>query len=122
MSTTAVLHFASDTTAFTSWSADAPHSTLGRLIGVNQSQTMGVGYMNIDGDSIPWTVMYDEVLVVTAGAFTLRLTDGSIDAKPGDVLWIPKGTAVAYEGQAAQAVYILYPVNWRALQSQATSA
>lgn len=50
--------------------------------------------------------IFDEVLVVTAGAFTLRLANRAIEAKPGDVLWILKGTAVTYEGRVAQAVYV----------------
>lgn len=118
-----VLRFTSNGTAFVPWGHDAPHSKLGRLIGSANSQTMGVGYMNIDsGDSIQWTVLYDEVLIVTAGQFRLRLMGRTIDAGPGDVFWIPKGTPLSYEGEGAQVVYVIYPVNWRALQQASASA
>jgi ethanolamine utilization protein EutQ len=115
-----VLHFSAGTTSFTPWASDTPGTQIGRLVGVSHSQTMGAGYFHIDGDSIEWTVLYDEVLVVTAGEFRLRLADRVIEGRAGDVIWIPKGTSVVYEGNGAKFVYVLYPVNWRALSSQAT--
>lgn len=79
----------------------------------------GAGLLNIDkGDSTKWTVLYDEVLIVVAGQFRLRLSDQVIESTAGDVIWIPNGTTVAYEGEGAKLVYVLYPVNWRSLNAQ----
>jgi ethanolamine utilization protein EutQ len=40
-------------------------------------------------------VLYDEVIVVLEGKFRLRLGKGfrtKLEAKPGDVIWLPEGT------------------------------
>lgn len=35
------------------------------------------------------------------------------DTTPGDVLWVPKGTELAYEGEGATVFYALDPVDWK---------
>ena len=59
---------------------------------------MGGGVARFDGCSIEWTVLYDEVIVVLEGVFRLRLGKGyrrKVDAKPGDVVWLPDIDAAA---------------------------
>nr|WP_279577170.1 AraC family ligand binding domain-containing protein [Pseudomonas sp. LA21] len=84
-----------------------------RLIGPTDSQTMGAGLARFDGVSIEWTVLYDELIVVLEGHFRLRLADRVIDAAPGDVIWVPERTPLAYEGEKACVFYALYPVDWQ---------
>src|SRR5438094_6922590 len=88
-------------------------SRLARLVGTEISRTMGVGLATFDGCSIEWTVLYDEMIVVIEGLFRLRVGDGVFEGRPGDVIWIPEKTAIAYEGEGALVCYALYPVDWR---------
>lgn len=88
-------------------------ATIARLIGPDLSSSMGAGIATFDGCSLEWTVLYDELIVVLKGHFRLRVGDEAFEAEPGDVLWIPEGTALRYEGEAAEVFYTLYPVDWR---------
>jgi len=88
-----------------------------RMVGPELSRTMGVGVASFEGISVPWTVLYDEAIVVLEGDFRLRAGDDVFDCKPGDVLWIPENTPIVYEvdeGKKATVFYSLYPVDWRA--------
>jgi ethanolamine utilization protein EutQ len=91
-------------------------SQLARLVGTETSRTMGAGLATFDGCSIEWTVLYDEVIVVLQGRFRLRLGDETIEADPGDVVWIPENTPLRYEGDGATVFYALAPVDWRERQ------
>ena len=49
------------------------------------------------------------------GKFRLRLGKGyrqKLEAKPGDVIWLPEGTPLRYEGDKAVVFYALHPVDW----------
>jgi len=55
-------------------------------------------------------------IVVLEGTFRLRLGKGyrrKLEAKKGDVIWLPEGTPLKYEGKKAVVFYCLYPVDWR---------
>ena len=88
-------------------------SRLARLVGTETSSTMGAGLATFDACSIEWTVLYDEVIVVLEGRFRLRVGDETHEADPGDVVWIPEGTPLRYEGDGATVFYALAPVDWR---------
>ncbi|KAF1054177.1 MAG: Ethanolamine utilization protein EutQ [Stenotrophomonas maltophilia] len=92
-------------------------AAISRLIGTEDSQTMGAGLARFDACSISWTVLYDELIVVLEGRFRLRLGDRVVDAVPGDVIWVPENTPLAYEGDGATVFYALYPVDWQARQN-----
>ncbi|MBS7707959.1 hypothetical protein [Chelatococcus asaccharovorans] len=49
------------------------------------------------GEKHEWVVTYDEVLVVTKGALTIRTADSAKTAKAGGFIFLTKGTALAYE-------------------------
>jgi ethanolamine utilization protein EutQ len=89
---------------------------IARLVTPRISRSMGAGIATFDGCSIEWTVLYDEVVVVLEGVFRLRLGKGyrrRIEARKGDVIWLPEGTPLKYEGKRAVVFYCLYPVDWR---------
>jgi ethanolamine utilization protein EutQ len=88
-------------------------ATIARLVGPELSSTMGAGLGTFDDCSVEWTVLYDELVVVLEGVFRLRLADGIVEGRPGDVIWIPENTALRYEGERAVVFYALYPVDWR---------
>jgi ethanolamine utilization protein EutQ len=86
---------------------------IARLVGPETSKTMGAGLAVFDGCSIEWTVLYDEMIVVIEGKFRLVLKDRTIEAGPGDVIWIPENTWLKYEGDKSLVCWALYPVDWR---------
>lgn len=110
-----VRHFQQSALQFQSYAGEpVDRAAICRLIGPTDSQTMGAGLARFDGVSIEWTVLYDELIVVLEGHFRLRLADRVIDAAPGDVIWVPERTPLAYEGEKATVFYALYPVDWQA--------
>jgi ethanolamine utilization protein EutQ len=92
-------------------------ATIARLVGPETSRTMGAGLASFDGCSIEWTVLYDELVCVLDGVFRLRVEpDGDaqvFEGRAGDVIWIPEGTPLRYEGDGATVFYVLHPVDWR---------
>lgn len=99
-------------------SSDDGQSALANLVGPLQSETLGAGLVRFDNCSIEWTLLSDEVLVVLHGKFRLRYGEQLsevIEAGAGDVLWLPKKTHVAYEGEKVELFYSVYPGNWRTL-------
>jgi len=73
------------------------------------STAMGAGIGVFENCQIEWTVTYDEVLFIKDGNFTLRVGDKAYRAGPGDILWIPKDTALVYE--ASERVTFFYSVH-----------
>lgn len=76
---------------------------------------MSVGFaLYAAGASNDWTVTYDEVLVITRGAFSV-IVDGRVTtARAGQALFLPKGTSLTYRAEErAELVYISYP-HWAA--------
>lgn len=78
------------------------------------STTLGAGITTYDGCSIEQTppTMHDETFVVLGG--NLRLLTGEdysrvIEAKFGDVLWLPKGAFWKFQGEKASIFYVVYP-------------
>lgn len=106
--------FKKDDAPFKPYGDESGKATLAPLIGPDLSTTIGAGLATFDDVSIAWTVLYDEVIVGIQGEFRLRTDDAVYTVGPGDVLWLPKGTALRYEGTAALIFYALYPVDWRA--------
>lgn len=89
------------------------NATIARIIGPDLSTTMGAGIATFDDCSLEWTVLYDELIVGIEGLFRLRVGDKVFEAGPGDVIWIPEGTALKYEGKGATVFYALHPVHWK---------
>lgn len=89
------------------------HAEVARAVSTDMSQTMGAGVAHFDACSVAWTVLYDEVVYVISGLFRLVTNEGVLDANPGDILWIPEGTELRYEGEQASIFYAVYPGNWK---------
>lgn len=110
-----VIHFKRAEQTFQPYSGQPlERAAICRLIGTEASSTMGAGLARFDNCSISWTVLYDELIVVLEGRFRLRLGDRLIEAAPGDVIWVPERTPLAYEGDHACVFYALYPIDWQA--------
>lgn len=89
---------------------------VGRAVDTRISSTMGAGLAYFDQCSVMWTVLYDEVIFVHSGIFRLRVNNDIHEGKAGDILWIPKGTALCYEGEQASIFYVVYPGNWKEIE------
>lgn len=109
-------HFRSAEMPFVDFGGPPGKATIARLVGPDISSSMGAGIANFDGCSIEWTVLYDEVIVVLDGRFRLRIGGDhpeTIEAAPGDVIWLPENTPLRYEGDGARVFYALHPVDWK---------
>ncbi|MCZ2722633.1 cupin domain-containing protein [Marinomonas sp. 15G1-11] len=91
---------------------------VGRAVSTEMSSSMGAGIAHFDACSVAWTVLYDEVVYVIDGVFRLQTNAGPVEGKAGDVLWIPNGTELCYEGEKASIFYAVYPGNWKELLAE----
>jgi ethanolamine utilization protein EutQ len=116
-----VRHFTSDDAKF--------HQYADREIFVgdvlDSSNTMSAGYYRNrrKGERNEWVVTYDEALIVTKGALTVRSADGATTARAGEVIFLTKGTEVAYEAAEDdnEVVYVTYP-HWLEAQMKSEHA
>ncbi|QOR37749.1 ethanolamine utilization protein EutQ [Billgrantia diversa] len=89
------------------------YGEVARAVGGDLSDTIAAGLARFDACSIAWTVLYDEVVFVHQGIFRLVTSNGTLEGHPGDVIWIPEGTELKYEGEGATIFYVVYPGNWK---------
>jgi ethanolamine utilization protein EutQ len=86
---------------------------LGDVVDATNSDTMGVGFARYaPGESNEWVVTYDEVLIVTRGAFSVTTANGhTTTAKAGEFIFVRKDTKLVYsaEDSGAELVYVMYP-------------
>jgi ethanolamine utilization protein EutQ len=118
-----VRHFTSTDAAFYQY-ADR-EIFVGDVLDSAGSDTMSIGYYRNrnKGDRNEWIVTYDEALIVIKGALTVRSAEGAKTAKAGEVLFITKGTAIAYEAAEddTEVVYVTYP-HWMDAQTRSEHA
>jgi len=88
-----------------------PQTEIARLIGPAESSSLGVGIGRFE-EPIEWLVPYDEMMVVLEGRFRLALAGRTIEADPGDVIWVPEGTRFTTSGEKAVVCYALWPVDY----------
>lgn len=86
---------------------------VGDVLDSSNSDTMSVGFYRNKrkGERNEWGVSYDEVLIVTKGALTVRFAESAKTAKVGEVVFLTKGTQIAYEAAEddTEVVYVTYP-------------
>jgi ethanolamine utilization protein EutQ len=107
----AVKHFTSNDAKF--YQYRDRHIFVGDVLDSSNSDTMSVGfYRNKQkGERNEWIVSYDEALIVTKGALIVRFAGGAKTAKVGEVIFLTKGTQIAYEAAEndTEVVYVTYP-------------
>jgi len=64
------------------------------------SQTLGGGIGVFENCNIPWTVTYDEILYGIEGTMEIHTAEGIHEVGPGDIMWLPAGTELAYVATA----------------------
>ena len=68
------------------------------------------------GGLFPWTLTYDEMDIVLEGELVITRDDEQVRGGPGDVIFIPKGSAITFGTPSyARFVYVAYPANWSEL-------
>lgn len=74
---------------------------------------IAAGIMELEKDSFPWTLTYDEIDVVLDGEFSITINDKIYLGKKGDIFFIPKGSSITFGTPSKTKVcYITYPANW----------
>jgi len=101
--------------------ADLPYSELvpglelSRAITHAGTTQLGGGYMRFaqDAEFPDWTLKYDEVLFVQAGELEIAGDGGTVRARAGEAILIPKGARVTYRGRAGTlGFFVLWPFDW----------
>ncbi|MEO1140359.1 MAG: ethanolamine utilization protein EutQ [Pseudomonadota bacterium] len=82
------------------------------VTGTSIGTRLGTGFGRFTNAHIPWTVEYDEVLLVLDGRLTVRTTEGDLTAGPQDCVWLPTGTDVTYIAENTLVFYAIEPANW----------
>lgn len=85
---------------------------IAEVTGTGDGTTLGTGFARFTNAEIPWTIKYDEVLLVIEGQVTVRTKEGDFTLGPFDSLWLPKGTELAYCSDSALVFYAIHPANW----------
>jgi ethanolamine utilization protein EutQ len=86
------------------------------LISGKDKSPMTAGIMSWSkADSFPWSLDYDEIDFVMEGTLALQIDGRTIEGRPGDVLYIPKGSKVVFGTPGRVRVfYVTYPADWSA--------
>ena len=98
-------HFRRSSLSFEPYAGPPGNAEIARLIGTEDSGTMGAGIAVFEDSSVEWTVRYDELICVLRGHFRLVVGDERFECEPGDVLWIPNGSALRYESDGRAEVF-----------------
>ena len=102
----------------------APRFEYGDMAQVNEvsgtslGTRLGTGFGRFTKAEIPWTVQYDEVLLVLEGSITVRTAEGDLTAGPLDCIWLCAGTELTYLSDNALVFYAIEPATWAKETSQ----
>lgn len=84
------------------------------LCGTDDGSKLGAGLVRLTKAAIPWTIKYDEIILVLEGEFTVRTKDAVLSASAMDSIWLPAGTELIYEADEALLFYAIQPADWAA--------
>ena len=85
------------------------------LITAEDGSSMAAGFMQWENAFFPWTLNYDEIDMVLEGELHVRHEGETMVAKAGDVMFIPKGSAIEFgTPSSVRFLYVAWPANWQA--------
>ncbi len=84
------------------------------LCGTEDGSKLGAGLVRLTKAEIPWTVQYDEIILVLEGTFSVRTESGTLPAEAMDSIWLPAGTKLTYVPDEAMLFYAIHPADWAA--------
>ena len=82
------------------------------LCGLTDGTRLGTGFARMKNAHIPWTIQYDEVLILLEGDLQVHTNARIHKLSVHDSLWLPAGTELVYEADSALVAYAIYPSNW----------
>lgn len=83
------------------------------VLGSDQGLPMSAGVMSLREGSFPWTLDYDEVEYVIEGELHITTADQQVVGHPGDVIAVPKGSAITFGTPSwTRFLYVTYPADW----------
>lgn len=97
---------------FTPRFAYGEQAQISEVCGVDDGSKLGAGFVRMTNASIPWTIKYDEVILVLDGDLTIRTETDVLTARAQECIWLPAGTALTYETESALLFYAIQPADW----------
>lgn len=84
------------------------------LLTLEEAPRIGAGVMELDaGTKFPWELTYDEYDLVLEGTLEIEIDGRTVSGGPGDILYIPKGSKIAFCSQTAtRYAYFVFPASW----------
>jgi ethanolamine utilization protein EutQ len=84
------------------------------VVTADDGSSMAAGIMSWKNCFFPWTLTYDEVDYIIEGELHIRCGGETVVGKAGDVIFIPKNTAIEF-GTTSEVrfLFVAYPVNWQ---------
>jgi ethanolamine utilization protein EutQ len=74
---------------------------------------VAAGFMTLTRGCFPWTLTYDEIEYVIEGELDIGTASGTVRGRPGDVLYVPKGTEITFGTPSwAKFLYVTFPADW----------
>ena len=83
-----------------------------QLCGADDGSKLGVGLVKLTSANIPWTIKYDEFILVLHGSFTVTTETEELTASAMQSIWLPAGTKLTYESDQAFLLYAIHPTDW----------
>ena len=83
-----------------------------QVCGAEDMSELASGYGRLTNARFPWTIKYDEILIVLEGELTVHANCTSLTAGQFDSIWLPKGTSLEYKAENALIAYAIHPANW----------
>lgn len=88
------------------------------LFTLAESPRLGVGLMEMENTTFPWTLNYDEVDYVIEGRLDILVEGQTVSAGPGELIFIPKGSKIQFSvPEKARFLYVTYPADWQSQKS-----
>ncbi len=82
------------------------------ICGSNDGSSLGGGFARLHKAHIPWTIQYDEMLILIEGELRVHVGAEIFRLQPRDSLWLPAGTELIYQADRALVAYAIHPANW----------
>ena len=83
-----------------------------QVCGAEDMSELASGYGRLTNAHFPWTIKYDEILIVLEGELTVHANSTRFTAGPFDSIWLPKVIELEYEAENALIVSDIHPANW----------
>lgn len=83
------------------------------VVSAEHGSPIAGGLMSFREGSFPWTLDYDEIDYVIEGELHIGTDQGTVIGRPGDVLYIPKGTSITFgTPEWTKFFYVTFPAEW----------